>query len=80
MVLELVGQVLDGSPAGDHAELRDVEVGIASVVAGRVADRGLTRMAGGESSTISALGSGGFIQTTLGQVYRDRRSIREHVR
>ena len=43
-------QVLDGSPAGDHAELRDVEVGIASVVAGRVADRGLTQMAGGEAA------------------------------
>ena len=42
--------VLDGSPAGDHAELRDVEVGIASVVAGRVADRGLTQMAGGEAA------------------------------
>jgi hypothetical protein len=52
-------QVLDGRPAGDRAELRDVEVGIAGVVAGRVADRGLTRMAGGEGSTISALGGGG---------------------
>ena len=50
-------EVLDGSPAGDRAELRDVEVGIAGVVAGRVADRCLTRMAGGEGSTISALGT-----------------------
>ena len=43
-------QVLDRGPAGDDAELRNVEVGIAGVVAGSTAGQCLTRMAGGKAA------------------------------
>src|SRR6185312_11730941 len=51
-------QVLDRGPAGNDAKLRDVEVGVAGVVARSVAGQGLTGMAGGEGSAVSALGRG----------------------
>ena len=52
-------QVLDGCPAEVDAELRDVEVGVAGVVACSVSDQCLTAVAGGESGAIGALGRGG---------------------
>jgi hypothetical protein len=52
-------QILDGSPAGNHAKLGDVEVRITSIGAGGISDHGLTRMAGSEGGTIGSLGGGG---------------------
>ena len=52
-------QVLDGCPAGVHAELRDVEVGVTGIGTGSIADQCLARMAGGECRAISTLGRGG---------------------
>src|SRR6185295_10263410 len=48
-------QVLDGSPAGDHTNLSDVEVGVTAVGASSSRSRGLTRMGGCERSAVDTL-------------------------
>lgn len=52
-------QVLDGSPAGEHPELGDVEIRIAGICAGGISDHCLARMACGEGGTIGPLGGAG---------------------
>src|SRR6478735_10551522 len=51
-------QVLDRGPARNHAELGDVEVGVAGVAACSVSDQCLTGVAGIELGAIGALGGG----------------------
>src|SRR6267378_8320170 len=51
-------QVLDRGPAGDHAELRDVEVGV-TAVGTDTRYTGLAGVAGRECGAIGALGRGG---------------------
>src|SRR5204862_3675932 len=52
-------QVLDGSPAGDHANLSDVEVRVTGVVANVVANSSLAGVSCREASAIGSLGSRG---------------------